>query len=239
MKKWLIATGIIVLSLDVIATTIPSSARSERAIRSVSADLDKSLRQQGLEYGAPIFMRIFKADSTLEVWVENKQEDRFQLFREYDICKYSGDLGPKTRNGDNQAPEGFYFVRPGNLNPWSAYHLSFNLGYPNVYDRSHGRTGSALMVHGKCVSIGCYAMTDKNINEIYSLAHAAFEAGQPFFRVHIFPFKLEEKALERYSEHKWYSLWDNLKTGYDLFNVHKVPPNVVVKNRQYHFEINY
>lgn len=236
MKKWLITTVMVALSMNVISTTIPSSERSERAIQSVSAELNKSLHQEGLEYGAPIFIRIFKATSKLEVWIQNKQK-RFELFREYDICSYSGDLGPKTRQGDNQAPEGFYFVRPRNLNPWSAYHLSFNLGYPNAYDRSHGRTGSALMVHGKCVSIGCYAMTDQNINEIYALAHAAFESGQPFFRVHIFPFELEDEALERYKEHKWHSFWSNLKTGYDLFNTRKVPPNVVMKNRQYHFEV--
>ncbi|WHI53155.1 L,D-transpeptidase family protein [Microbulbifer sp. MLAF003] len=134
------------------------------------------LTAQNLEYGAPIFIRIFKGSSTLELWMESN-DGRFKLFKEYEICAYSGDLGPKEQEGDLQSPEGFYFVNAGRLNPWSQFHLSFNLGYPNKYDRMQGRTGSALMVHGDCVSIGCYAMTDTNINEIYTLATEALKGG--------------------------------------------------------------
>ncbi len=185
-------------------------------------------------YGSPIYIRIFKESAELEIWI--KKNDIFELFKTYDICAFSGSLGPKTKRGDWQAPEGFYFVRPGNLNPWSSYHLSFNLGYPNAYDRAHGYTGSALMVHGKCVSIGCYAMTDKYINEIYALAHAAFEQGQAYFRVHIFPFRMEEAKLKKHRKNKWHGFWKNLQEGYEYFNTHKTPPNVIVKNKRYHFE---
>jgi murein L,D-transpeptidase YafK len=122
------------------------------------------------------------------------------------------------------------------MNPLSNYHLSFNLGYPNSYDRLHGRTGSALMVHGSCVSIGCYAMTDKGIEEIFTLADAALCNGQPFFRVHIFPFPMTEENMRKHVNSKWYEFWKNLKEGYDFFEEggHN-PPNVEVKNKQYVF----
>lgn len=217
----------------VIAANIPTSARSEKAIASVKPKLEAELTAVRLKYGSPIYIRIFKASSELELWV--KSGEKYELFKTYDICTYSGKLGPKTKRGDNQAPEGFYFVKPENLNPWSSYHLSFNLGYPNAYERHHGYTGSALMVHGRCVSIGCYAMTDKYINEIYAMAQGAFEGGQAYFRVHSFPFRMEDENLRKYKAHKWYSFWLNLKEGYDFFVKTKVPPDVSVKSGKYVF----
>jgi murein L,D-transpeptidase YafK len=145
-------------------------------------------------------------------------------------------LGPKRQLGDGQASEGFYYVRPIQLNPLSTFHLSFNLGYPNRYDRIHGRTGSALMVHGSCVSIGCYAMTDSVIEEIYTLADAAFNNGQPFFRVHLFPFRMTKGNMERHQDSAWIEFWRNLREGYDYFENTFKPPNVLVRNRRYVFE---
>jgi len=214
---------------------IPSSQRSVNAINRVEDSLKQQLNLKGLKYGSPVFVRIFKESSNLEIWVENGNKT-YSLFKTYKICNFSGDLGPKTKQGDWQSPEGFYFVTPNQLNPWSSYHLSFNLGYPNRYDRAYKRTGSALMVHGNCVSIGCYAMTDKYIDEIYALVNAALENGQSFFRVHAFPFKLDDTRLEKEKGEKWYSFWKNLKDGYDYFEENKVPPNVTVKNMQYVFE---
>lgn len=188
----------------------------------------------GLRYGAPIFIRIFKEPGILEVWMET-DNGSFKMFKQYAICAFSGVLGPKLKEGDNQSPEGFYFVSAGQLNPLSRFHLAFNLGYPNKYDRSHGRTGGALMVHGNCVSIGCYAMTDSNIDEIYALAVAAFEHDQSFFRVHVFPFEMEPEILARHRANRWYSFWLNLKEGYDYFTRHGRPPNVDVVNGKYVF----
>ena len=224
----------IALGFNVFAVEIPTSARSEKAIASVEPSLKKELSHLGLKYGAPIFIRIFKDPGVLEVWVKSGN-GTFVNFKNYDICAFSGALGPKLKEGDNQSPEGFYFVNAGSLNPWSSYHLSFNLGYPNKYDRLHGRTGSALMVHGNCVSIGCYAMTDAYINEIYALGVAALKSGQSFFRVHVFPFKLESTSLSKYRSSKWYPFWLNLKEGYDYFNKYKQPPNVDVSNGKYVF----
>ena len=188
-----------VVSIGVLtAADVPSSPRSRAAINRVAPELKQELEAKGLEFGAPIFLRIFKASRELEIWVES--DTRFMRFKTYRICSFSGGLGPKARTGDGQSPEGFYFVNSSRMNPSSRFHLSFNLGFPNAYDRAHGRTGSFLMVHGDCVSIGCYAMTNDGIEEIYALADAALRNGQPFFRVHVFPFHMTDENLEAHRD---------------------------------------
>jgi murein L,D-transpeptidase YafK len=228
-----IAFLLAVVPTDSDAATVPSSARSEKAIARVRPALESALHAQGLRYGDPIFIRIFKESSELELWVQ--AGDRFALFRTYKVCYYSGDLGPKLQVGDNQSPEGFYSVWPRQLNPNSRFHLSFNLGYPNAYDRTHGRTGDALMVHGSCVSIGCYAMTDRAIEEIYAMAATALGNGQRFFQVHVFPFRLTPETLSRHKGSRWYDFWQNLREGYELFEKSGRPPNVSVKDKRYVF----
>lgn len=223
-----------VIAVSTSAREIPRSLRSQNAIARNTPALKSQLAKQQLTYGTPVFIRIFKDPGILELWLKN-QHATFTLFKTYRICTFSGALGPKLRVGDQQSPEGFYFVPPNRLNPWSRFHLSFNLGYPNRYDRYHGRTGSALMVHGNCVSIGCYAMTDRRIEEIYTLVNAALENGQPFFRVHVFPFALTADNLARHGNHRWHAFWTNLRTGYDYFETHKTPPNVEVVNGRYVF----
>ncbi|MCK4537184.1 MAG: murein L,D-transpeptidase [Candidatus Krumholzibacteria bacterium] len=215
------------------ADGVPENARSRSVIKRVIPALDLELSAKGLRSGSPIFIRIFKESSELELWIE--EDAKYQLFRIYDICTFSGDLGPKIRQGDLQSPEGFYFVTPGQMNPSSRFHLSFNLGYPNAYDRQHDRSGSALMVHGNCVSIGCYAMTDTRIEEIYAVADAALRNGQPFFRVHIFPFRMTSENMNKHFESQWRIFWENLKDGYDWFERTGIPPNVEVRNGQYVF----
>jgi murein L,D-transpeptidase YafK len=218
------------------AQNIPSSARSRAAISRVKPKLQREFSRAGFNWAAPIFIRIFKKTKELEIWLKDRKN--FRLFKTYKICTYGWrGLGPKIRQGDGRAPEGFYYVLPRQMNPHSEFHLSFNLGYPNAYDRVHGRTGSALMVHGSCVSIGCYAMTDKGIEEIFTLADASLRNGQRFFRVHIFPFRMTDKNMNKYKDSEWYKFWKNLKEGYDFFekNGHN-PPNVEVKNKRYVFE---
>ena len=199
----------------------------------VRPKLETRLSEKQLTYGAPIFLRIFKESSELELWI---QADRgYRHFETYRICNYSGGLGPKLREGDGQSPEGFYRVRAAQLNPCSSYHLSFNLGFPNDYDRAHGRTGSLLMVHGNCVSIGCYAMTDAKIEEIYALAEASLRAGAESFPVHIFPFRMTADAMERHKDSRWFGEWSNFKAGYDYFEAHRRPPTVAVRGGRYVF----
>ncbi|NSX56469.1 murein L,D-transpeptidase [Sulfitobacter sp. 1151] len=199
----------------------------------VTPQLQAEFAEAGLTYGAPVFMRIFKEERVLEFWVQNGHQ--FELFKTYGICNYSGALGPKLREGDWQSPEGFYFVPPGAMNPNSSYHLSFNLGFPNRFDHDAGRTGSFLMVHGDCVSVGCYAMTDAQIEEIYVIAEAAHTNGQPFFRVHAFPFRMTDDRLMKEQGTMWYAFWQNLKQGYDAFENTRNPPDVTVEDGRYVF----
>ena len=215
-------------------TQIPTSQRAEQAININQAGLKQAFNQQQLIWGSPLYIRIFKASSALEVWVQSGSA--FKLFKTYPICYFSGNPGPKLATGDWQSPEGFYFVKPQQLNPWSQYHLSFNLGYPNTYDSAHGRTGSALMIHGSCVSIGCYAMTDPLIEEIYTLMVAAFAGGQPFVRVHAFPFRMTVENMQEQKGHRWFGFWQELKTGYDYFENNRRPANVEVEDGVYVFD---
>jgi len=185
----------------------------------------------GLQFGAPVFIRIFKEPGVLEVWI--KKQTKFHLFRKYPVTAFSGGLGPKLQEGDGQAPEGCYFVTPERMNPKSRFHLSFDLGYPNTYDRHHRRTGSALMVHGSCVSTGCYAMGDEAIEEIWTLCSRALESGQKFFRVHCFPFPMSEENLTRHRESVWFAFWSALQPIYGHFKKNKLPPDVTVRAGRY------
>ena len=213
---------------------IATSNLSRAVCRELTPSLKFELSNLGLNFGSPIFIRIFKETNELELWVKGKE--RYQLFKTYEICCLSGELGPKQKEGDFQSPEGFYTVGSSQLNPFSSFHLSFNLGYPNRYDRAHGRTGSALMVHGSCVSAGCFAMTDRRVEEIYTLAEAALKNGQPFFRVHIFPFRMTAENMARHKNSQWLDFWNNLKHGYDLFEASLIPPDTRVKRKKYVFD---
>ena len=231
-KLWLILLASLA-TLSSGSAEVPESRRSRSVVARVKPKLEKELLSKGLSYGAPLFIRVFKESKELEVWLQNGKQ--FELFKTYAIHHFSGSLGPKLKEGDRQAPEGFYFVTPDRMNPNSRFHLSFNLGYPNAYDQAHGRTGSALMVHGSTVSIGCYAMTDERIEEIYTLADAALRNGQKFFRVHCFPFRMNDEAMAKNKGHTWHSFWLNLKEGYDFFEKTRNPPDVEVKNKRYMF----
>jgi murein L,D-transpeptidase YafK len=189
------------------------------------------LAVKGMKQESPIFVRIFKEENELEVW--KLKDGRFQHFRTYAICAWSGTLGPKVQQGDRQAPEGFYTISRSQMNPNSLYHLAFNIGFPNAYDHANGHTGSALMIHGNCKSAGCYAMTDAYIEEIYALAREAFKAGQTKFHVHAYPFHMTAENMQRHRDSPWYSFWVKMKEGYDAFEAAGKPPIVRVCSKQY------
>lgn len=183
---------------------------------------------------APILMRVFKKESELEVW-KLSREGRYVHLKTFPICRWSGQLGPKTRVGDRQAPEGFYSVAPRHMNPNSAYHLSFDTGFPNAYDKARGATGSALMVHGTCSSMGCYAMTDPQVSEIFALAREAFAAGQAAFQFQAFPFRMTAQNMARHRTDPNIGFWRMLKEGYDRFEATGEEPAVSVAGGKYVF----
>lgn len=196
-------------------------------------NLTDRLVAKNLTAGLPMFVRVFKEESQLEVWLQDGEH--YQLLHSYPICKWSGNLGPKLKEGDHQSPEGFYQVSKKQLNPFSRHHLAFNIGFPNSYDKSLGRTGSYLMVHGGCSSIGCYAITDAYVDEIYSLMEAALNNGQKSVPIHIFPFRMYNKRLDQETKSQWIEFWRELKQGHDLFEVANVPPKVSQCNGHYRF----
>jgi murein L,D-transpeptidase YafK len=192
------------------------------------------LRGAGTTPGAPVLVRIYKKEAELEVW-KRSLAGRFVRVKTFPICRWSGQLGPKRREGDRQAPEGFYAVTPGLMNPNSAHYLSFDTGFPNAYDRAHGATGSALMVHGTCSSAGCYAMTDEGIAEIYALLREAFAGGQRAVQVQAYPFRMTAENLVRHRLDPNIAFWRQLKEGSDRFEATGQEPVVVVKGGRYTF----
>ena len=222
---------LLLLIADSTAAEVPSSERSRAAVARVEPRLKETLAKRGLKLGSPVFIRIFKQPAQLEFWI--KKDTTFRLFRVYDICKFSGHLGPKLKEGDGQAPEGIYTVAARQMNPNSNYHLSFNLGFPNAYDRQHRRTGSALMVHGACASIGCYAMGDDAMEEIWTLCVRALEAGQSSFSVHCFPFRLTPENLKQHTAAQWLPFWLELQPIYQHFEQKRLPPLIRTRNGKY------
>ncbi|HET6391103.1 murein L,D-transpeptidase family protein [Hyphomicrobium sp.] len=190
------------------------------------------LAKKGMQPGSPVFVRVFKEESELEIW-KQRDDGHFYHFRTYPICNWSGAIGPKLSTGDRQAPEGFYSITPALMNPNSKYYLSFNLGYPNAFDRSWGRTGDSVMVHGSCRSAGCYAMTDALMEEIYGLTRESLKAGQPSFQLHAYPFRMTEARMAREKSNQWYGFWKTLKQGYDYFEKYRIPPTITVCERRY------
>ncbi len=222
----------VALLTALVLAAIPSSANLDRATaKEAHARCDAACAKKSLSFGSSIYVRIFKEEAELEVWLQHGTQ--YELLKTYPICKMSGALGPKEHEGDAQSPVGFYSVTQGKLNPMSNYHLAFDIGYPNAYDRSLGRTGSFIMVHGNCVSIGCFAMTDPGIEEIYLLAEAALAKGQRSFGVHIFPFRMTAENMRRHATSKWAPFWSDLKAGYDAFEAKHVPPDIDVQGGHY------
>lgn len=201
----------------------------------IPADLKRKMERLDMDARSPILVRIFKEESELEVW-KAKSDGKYALLKTYNICAWSGDLGPKIKEGDRQSPEGFYTIHPYQMNPNSSYYLSFDLGFPNAYDRSYGRTGSYLMVHGACSSAGCYSMEDDQIAEIYALAREAFRGGQQAFQVQAFPFRMTPENMARHWQNPNMPFWVMLKEGYDHFEVTHRVPEVGVCDYRYVFD---
>lgn len=228
-ELWRICFALLI-SLSLL-TTATAKDRATQARERVLPDLQSALQAMDVGVGTAIFLRIFKEERELELWIA--AGDQYRLFKRYPICSFSGRLGPKTQQGDLQAPEGFYSIGLSQLNPASRYHLSFNLGYPNAFERAQGWTGDYLMVHGQCVSIGCYAMGDAAIEEIYTLLEAALRGGQSRVSVHAFPFRMTLVNRKRHANSVHSDFWNGLAAGYDAFEASLLPPKIDVLRSGY------
>ena len=232
----------ILLSIAFFATLAPYRGFAEdgnqlptKATKELPPQLLSLLPQKNMPNRSPILIRIFKEESELEVWKQDTS-GRFELLKVYPICRWSGDLGPKITEGDRQAPEGFYTITPGLMNPNSNYYLAINTGFPNAYDRANDRHGGFLMIHGDCSSRGCYAMTDEQIGEIYSLARESFLGGQPSFQIQAYPFRMTPANLARHRTSPHLAFWKMLKIGNDHFEATHLEPKVDVCDKHYVFD---
>ncbi|MBW7971844.1 murein L,D-transpeptidase family protein [Bradyrhizobium sp. BR 10289] len=212
-----------------------SLATNAKANQPVPPKLVAAMAEKDMDLQSPILVRLFKQEAELEVWKQTRS-GQFALLKTYPICRWSGDLGPKVREGDRQAPEGFYSINPSQMNPQSAYYLSFNTGFPNAFDKALGRTGSQLMVHGDCSSRGCYAMTDEQIAEIYSLGRESFFGGQKAFQLQAYPFKMTPVNMAKHRNNPNMPFWKMIKEGYDHFEVTRQEPKVDFCEKRYVFD---
>jgi murein L,D-transpeptidase YafK len=209
-------------------------ASDERARATIPATTLAMMESKGTTQSAPVLIRAYKKEAELEIW-KMKPDGRYVHLKTFPMCRWSGQLGPKAREGDRQVPEGFYAITPAQMNPKSAYYLSFNVGYPNVYDRAMGRGGGAIMVHGACSSAGCFSMTDKQIAEIYAIAREGFSGGQRSIQMQSYPFRMTAENLAKYRLDPNIAFWKQLKDGADNFEVTKQEVAVNVCNKQYVF----
>src|SRR5579862_5767136 len=226
-----IAAAVALAGCDTDSVGLPSG----RALAPLSEKMLALIDQKNMSKESPILVRLFKEESELEVWKQDNT-GRFELLKTYTICRWSGELGPKVREGDRQAPEGFYAITPGLMNPNSNYYLAINTGFPNAYDRANGRTGDFLMIHGDCSSRGCYAMTDEQIAEIYALARESFFGGQREFQIQAYPFRMTPANLARHRNSPNMAFWKMLKVGDDHFLVSHMEPKVDVCDKHYVFD---
>jgi murein L,D-transpeptidase YafK len=208
---------------------------SAKATKKLPPELLSLLREKNMPVHSPILVRVFKEEAELEIWKQDTT-GHFQILKTYPICRWSGDLGPKLWEGDGQTPEGFYRVTPEQMNPHSNYYLAINIGYPNSFDKANIRDGSFLMIHGDCWSSGCYAMTDEQISDIYSLARDSFLGGRASFQVQAYPFRLTPANLARHRNNPNLAFWKMLKIGNDHFEATHLEPKVAVCNRLYVFD---
>src|SRR6201985_3768166 len=205
-----------------------------KATKELPPELLSLLRQKKMPKYSPVIVRVFKEGAELEVWKQDTT-GRFQILKLYPICRWSGDLGPKLQEGDRQAPEGVYTITPELMHPNSNFYLAINVGYPNSFDKANKRDGSLLMIHGDCSSSGCYAMTDEQISEIYSLARDAL-LGRPSFQVQAYPFRLTPANLARHRDSPNLDFWKMLKIGNDHVETPHLEPRVDVCDRRYVFD---
>jgi murein L,D-transpeptidase YafK len=232
MKRFAMAAS---LTLVLAACQDESFTRSStRHLTPIPAATMALMAEKGMSRSDPILVRSYKKEAEMEVWKKGSN-GRYALLKTYPICRWSGQLGPKVKEGDRQAPEGFYTITPAQMNPNSAYYLSFNTGFPNAYDRSFGRTGGDLMVHGSCSSRGCFAMTDQNIAEIYALARDALAGGQRGFQFQSYPFRMTARNLAQHRLDPNIAFWKNLKEGSDTFEITHDEPRVLVTEHRYTF----
>ena len=222
-----------------VAREKPSFFRLAGILNSKEDTLQKEFQAKGLEWPAKyVYVRSFKYDAQLEVWVKNTTKEKYKLFKTYKVCMQSGTMGPKRLQGDYQVPEGFYYINE--FNTHSNYHLALGLNYPNTSDRFLSdslRPGNAIYIHGSCVSVGCIPVTDEDIEEIFLIASYAKANGEDFIPVHVFPFRYNSRRSMEYfkltakNNPALQKFAMELKDAYDKFEETRQVPLVLIDRK--------
>jgi murein L,D-transpeptidase YafK len=233
-RSRLLAAGFVAAAFGLAGCEDYDYASNSRSLSPIPQKTLAAMEALGSTESAPIIFRAYKKEAEFEVW-KQKSDGTYALLKTYPMCRWSGQLGPKKREGDRQVPEGFYTITPGQMNPNSNYYLSFNVGYPNAYDKAWDRDGGNIMVHGICSSAGCFSMTDEQIAEIYAIAREAFNGGQRQIQFQSYPFRMTSENLAKFRLDPNIGFWKELKNGYDHFEVTKAEVPVTVCNRHYVF----
>jgi murein L,D-transpeptidase YafK len=237
MRLLIILFPILLLHSGLNTISFREEQKNYTRVRQAYSDKEKTVGKTLSEHSISrenlrIYLRAFKTEKKIELWAKNTSDSVFTLIKEFPICELSGIIGPKRRYRDLQVPEGYYHLK--SLNPYSKYYLSIEVNYPNASDSIRGvrgHLGNQIFIHGSCVSSGCIAITDDKIKELYVYCVEAYNSGQEEIGITIFPARLDDKKynalVSGYSKNKdKVSLWADLKTGYDLFNLTKVQPSV-------------
>ena len=231
MSRTLLKT--LAAGLALLALSGPAAAQAGKAEAPIPAATLALMAHKDVTAASPVLFRAYKKESEIEVW--KKGPSGYVYLKTFPICRWSGQLGPKRKSGDRQTPEGFYTVPRRQMNPNSHYYLSFDVGYPNAYDRAHGGTGSAVMVHGICSSMGCFAMTNGTVGEIYAIARDALNGGQAAFQFQSYPFRMSAENMARHRTDPNIAFWRELKAGSDRFEASREELQVSVVAGRYAF----
>ncbi|CAJ0877049.1 hypothetical protein AMST5_02843 [freshwater sediment metagenome] len=234
MKLSVLKPAVVAVFAALTLAACQDSGLSHRSLAPIPPETVALMEKVGTSKDAPMLIRAYKKEAEFEVW-KMGSDGKYVHLKTYPMCRWSGQLGPKTREGDRQVPEGFYSISPAQMNPNSSYYLSFNVGYPNQLDRALGHSGGTIMVHGACSSAGCFSMTDAQIAEIYAIARSAFNGGQTAIQMQSYPFRMTAENLAKHRLDPNIDFWKNLKEGNDHFEVTKEEPQVAFCGRRYVF----
>jgi murein L,D-transpeptidase YafK len=203
------------------------------SVTAKAIELSKAFEEKGLKLGSPVFIRAYKQTSEMELWVEKGA--RYVIFKTYGICRWSGGLGPKYYEGDRQSPEGLYRITSADLIINARWDRAMNINYPNSFDVMNGRTGSSILIHGKCGSIGCFAIQDQNVEEVYAAVRAALEGGQAYIPVLSLPFRFAGLAPSKEDTRQMSEFWADLRRADLLFDRDRLPPSAWICDGRYYF----
>jgi murein L,D-transpeptidase YafK len=204
-----------------------------KAVAAKAIELSKAFEEKGLKLGSPVFIRVYKQTSEMELWIE--KGSRYVLFKTYGICRWSGGLGPKYYEGDRQSPEGLYRITSADLIVNARWDRAMNINYPNSFDVMNGRSGSGILIHGKCGSIGCFAIQDRNVEEVYAAVREALKGGQAYIPVLSLPFRFASLAPSKQDTRQMSEFWSDLRRADLLFARDRLPPAAWICDGRYYF----